>query len=79
MYFGLNVYNYATQSAPFIYVGDGSVKEYGDFKLGTTSYLPIDNEMTYRNMRTGKLEQTSLCQCLSEQGKRGYPDEQLPF
>lgn len=55
-----NVYNYATQSAPFIYVGDGSVKEYGDFKLGTTSYLPIDNEMTYRNMRTGKLEQTSL-------------------
>lgn len=55
-----NVYNYATQSAPFIYVGDGSVKEYGKFKLGTTSYLPIDNEMTYRNMRTGKLEQTSL-------------------
>ena len=36
-----NVYNYATQSAPFIYVGDGSVKEYGDFKLGTTSYLPV--------------------------------------
>lgn len=28
-----NVYNYATQSAPFIYVGDGSVKEYGKFKL----------------------------------------------
>ena len=55
-----NVYNYATQSAPFIYVGDGSVKEYGNFKLGTTSYLPIDNEMTYRNMRTGKVEQTSL-------------------
>ena len=55
-----NVYNYATQSAPFIYVGDGSVKEYGKFKLGTTSYLPIDNEMTYRDMRTGKLAQTTL-------------------
>ncbi len=55
-----NVYNYATQSAPFIYVGDGSVKEYGDFKLGTTSYLPVDNNMTYRNMRTGQLEQTTL-------------------
>ena len=55
-----NVYNYATQGAPFIYVGDGSVKEYGDFKLGTTSYLPTDNTMTYRNMRTGKLEQTTL-------------------
>lgn len=55
-----NVYNYATQSAPFIYVGDGSVKEYGDFKLGTTSYLPTDNMTTYRDMRTGELKQTSL-------------------
>ncbi len=55
-----NVYNYATQSAPFIYVGDGSVKEYGSFKLGTTSYLPIDNTITYRDMRTGELKQTSL-------------------
>lgn len=55
-----NVYNYATQSAPFIYVGDGSVKEYGDFHLGTTSYLPTDNAMTYRNMRTGELEQVNL-------------------
>ncbi|MGN1256541.1 MAG: TonB-dependent receptor, partial [Bacteroidaceae bacterium] len=55
-----NVYNYATQSAPFIYVGDGSVKEFGKFKLGTTSYLPTDNEMTYRDMRTGELCQTTL-------------------
>ncbi len=54
------VYNYATQSAPFIYVGDGSVKEYGKFKLGTTSYLPTDNNMTYRDMRTGELKQTTL-------------------
>ncbi len=54
------VYNYATQSAPFIYVGDGSVKEYGRFKLGTTSYLPTDNTMTYRDMRTGELRQTTL-------------------
>ncbi len=54
------VYNYATQSAPFIYVGDGSVKEYGKFKLGTTSYLPTDNNITYRDMRTGELKQTTL-------------------
>lgn len=54
------VYNYATQSAPFIYVGDGSVKEYGDFKLGTTSYLPTDAMMTYRDMRTGEIKQTTL-------------------
>ena len=54
------VYNYATQSAPFIYVGDGSVKEYGDFALGTTSYLPTDNEMIYRDMRTGEMRKTNL-------------------
>ncbi len=54
------VYNYATQSAPFVYVGDGSVKEYGKFKLGTTSYLPTDNTMTYRDMRTGEVRQTTL-------------------
>lgn len=54
------VYTYATQSAPFIYVGDGSVKEYGKFKLGTTSYLPVDNNMTYVDMKTGKVCSTDL-------------------
>ena len=54
------VYTFATQSAPFIYVGDGSVKEYSDFKLGTTSYLPTDNNIVYRDMRTGQLKQTTL-------------------
>jgi hypothetical protein len=54
------VYTYATQSAPFIYVGDGSVEEYGDFKLGTTSYLPVDNNMSYVDMKTGKLCSTNL-------------------
>lgn len=55
-----NVYNYATESAPFVYVGDGSVKEYGEFRLGTTSYLPIDGNMVYRDMRTGELKETSF-------------------
>lgn len=54
------VYTYATQSAPFIYVGDGSVKEYGKFKLGTTSYLPMDNNMTYVDMKIGKITTTDL-------------------
>lgn len=54
------VYNYAQQSAPFIYVGDGSVKEFGKFALGTTSYLPVDNEMVYRDMRTGEVHKTNL-------------------
>lgn len=54
------VYNYATQSAPFIYNGDGSVSEFGKFALGTTSYLPVDNEMVYRDMRTGEMRKTNL-------------------
>ena len=48
------VYSFATQSAPFIYVGDGSVKEFGKFRLGTTSYLPVDADMTYRDMENGR-------------------------
>lgn len=46
--------------APFIYVADGSVKEYGAFKLGTTSYLPVDADITYRDIRTGELRSISL-------------------
>ena len=60
--------NYATQSAPFVYVGDGSVREFGDFALGTTSYLPVDNEMVYRDMRTGELKKTNLYDASQNRG-----------
>ena len=53
-------YSYATQSAPFIYKGDGGVKEYGNFKLGTTSYLPVNGDMVYVDMKDGKQKTTSL-------------------
>lgn len=62
------VYNYATQSAPFVYVGDGSVREFGDFALGTTSYLPVDNEMMYRDMRTGEVKKTNLYDASQNKG-----------
>lgn len=62
------VYMYATQSAPFIYVGDGSVREFGDFSLGTTSYLPMDNEMVYRDIRTGELKKTNLYDAVQNKG-----------
>ena len=62
------VYNYATQSAPLVYVGDGSVREFGDFALGTTSYLPVDNEMVYRDMRTGELKKTNLYDASQNRG-----------
>lgn len=50
----------AATFAPFIYVGDGSVKEIPGFKLGTSSYLPVTGEMVYRDMRTGELKKTNL-------------------
>lgn len=62
------VYMYATQSAPFVYVGDGSVRELGAFALGTTSYLPVDNEMIYRDMKTGELKKTSLYDAVQNKG-----------
>ena len=62
------VYMYATQSAPFVYVGDGSVKEFGQFALGTTSYLPMDNEMVYRDMRTGEVCKTNLYDAVQNKG-----------
>lgn len=40
-----------TGQAPFIYVGDGSVKEFADFKLGTSSYVPVDGMIHYLDMR----------------------------
>lgn len=64
------VYTYATQSAPFIYVGDGSVKEYGDFKLGTTSYLPVDANITYRDMRDGQLKSISLYDAIANRSSQ---------
>ena len=66
------VSNYATQSAPFIYVGDGSVKEYGKFKLGTTSYLPVDANMTYRDMRTGEIGNISLYDAAENRSSQVY-------
>ena len=62
------VYMYATQSAPFVYNGDGSVSEFGKFKLGTTSYLPTDNEMVYMDMRTGEIKSTTLYDAVENRG-----------
>ncbi len=50
----------AAINAPFIYVGDGSLEEIPGFKLGTSSYLPVQGDMVYRDMRTGELRRTSL-------------------
>lgn len=43
-------------SAPFIYVGDGSVKEIPGFALGTTSYAPAGGEFRYMDVMDGKMK-----------------------
>lgn len=43
-------------NAPFIYVGDGSVKEIPGFALGTTSYAPIGGEFEYMDVLDGKMK-----------------------
>lgn len=39
---------------PFIYVGDGSVKEYNGFSLGHDGFLPANSEISYIDVTTGE-------------------------
>lgn len=43
-------------AAPFIYVGDGSVKEIPGFKLGTSSYAPEGGRFEYMDVMDGKMK-----------------------
>lgn len=46
--------------APFIYVGDGSVQEVAGFPLGTTSYLPEEGKISYRDLLTGTIKESNF-------------------
>lgn len=39
---------------PFIYVGDGSVKEYNGFRLGKDGFLPANGQLSYVDVMTGQ-------------------------
>lgn len=41
---------------PFVFVGDGSVQEYNGFNLGHDTYLPSNRDVTFMDVRTGKME-----------------------
>ena len=43
-------------SAPFIYVGDGSVQEIPGFSLGTSSYAPAGGEFKYMDVLDGSMK-----------------------
>ena len=60
----------ATTGAPFIYVGDGSVREIPGFSLGTSSYLPDVSGITYMDMRTGEVKHTSLYDATASRGNQ---------
>ena len=45
---------------PFIFVGDGSVKEYEGFKLGTDQYRPADNMVKYLDVETGRMTEQDI-------------------
>ena len=47
-------------AAPFIYVGDGSVKEIDGFKLGTNSYVPQSGSFEYMDVKDGKMKTWNL-------------------
>ncbi|MDR3219159.1 MAG: TonB-dependent receptor [Dysgonamonadaceae bacterium] len=46
--------------APFIYVGDGSVKEVPGFSLGTSSYIPVEGRFQMLDMRSGKISDVGI-------------------
>lgn len=52
--------NYVTlmdNYGPFIFVGDGSVKPYNGFSLGTDCYIPNISVFPYMDMKTGKMKE----------------------
>lgn len=51
---------YRENYGPFIFVGDGSVKEMDGFRLGRDSYRPEINSYQYMDFMTGKMESVSF-------------------
>ena len=47
-------------AAPFIYVGDGSIKEIPGFEPGLASYGPISGEFEYMDIMDGKMKTCNL-------------------
>lgn len=42
-------------TAPFIFVGDGSVKEYNGFDMGRDGFLPANSQIIYYDAATGRM------------------------
>lgn len=52
--------NNSSDYAPFIFVGDGTVKKYNGFKMGTDSWLAAEmNEFSYMDLLSGEVKTIS--------------------
>jgi len=52
--------NNSSDYAPFVFVGDGSVKKYNGFKMGTDGYFAKEmTDFTYMDVLTGDIKSTS--------------------
>jgi len=40
--------------APFLYAGDGSISQYGDFRIGRDCYFPGNDEVSWIDIKTGE-------------------------
>lgn len=60
----------AVSGAPFIYVGDGSVKEIPCFHLGTSSYLPNVGKIAYMDVRSGEMREIDLFDAAGSRGNQ---------
>lgn len=62
MYKHTDVHNLSSAAnyAPFQWNSDGSVTKVNGFKIGRDSYLPVDGQLEYIDVRTGERKTTSL-------------------
>ena len=55
-----NFRNHIENFGPFIFVGDGSVKELEGFKLGRDSYRPADTYIQFLDVRNGQMTEQHI-------------------
>ena len=52
--------NIVENFGPFIFVGDGSVKEYNGFKLGIDQYMPANNMVKFLDIADGQMKEQHI-------------------
>lgn len=65
--------------APFQWHSDGSVTEVNGFKIGRDSYLPVDGQMEYIDVKTGQLKKTGLYDAIHAKTHEGSAYFTLPL